>query len=211
MLKVKICGITRVADALLAAEEGADYVGLIFAPSPRRVDLRTAQDIVRHLPRGVEPVGVFLNQPLDEVRRALETAGIAVAQLHGQEPPDYCRRLGVRVVKTFDTFGEDSLERLKAYDAFAYLLDVPKGAGARSRIDPDWARLAKRHGRVFLAGRLTPESVGDLVARVRPFGVDACSATEKAPGVKDPAKVRDFIRAAREAHRHSTRIKVRIR
>ncbi|MFN3484380.1 MAG: phosphoribosylanthranilate isomerase [Planctomycetota bacterium] len=211
MIKVKICGVTRVADALQAAEEGADYVGLIFAPSPRRVDLRAAQEIVAHLPADVEPVGVFLNQPLDEVRRTLERTGIRVAQLHGQESPEYCRRLGVPVIKTFDTYTEESLERLKTYDAFAYLLDVPKGAGTRSRIDPDWARLAKRHGRVFLAGKLTAETVGDLVARVRPFGVDVCSATEKSPGVKDFAKVRAFIRAAREAHRHSTRIKVRLR
>lgn len=211
MIKVKICGVTRVADALQAAEEGADYIGLIFAPSPRRVDLRAAQEIVAHLPPDVEPVGVFLNQSSDEVRRTLERTGIRIAQLHGQESPEYCRRLGVPVIKTFDTYTEESLERLKTYDAFAYLLDVPKGAGTRSRIDPDWARLAKRHGRVFLAGKLTAETVGDLVSRVRPFGVDVCSATEKSPGVKDFAKVRAFIRAAREAHRHSTRIKVRLR
>jgi phosphoribosylanthranilate isomerase len=211
MLKVKICGITRAADALLAAEEGADYIGLIFAPSPRRVEPRAAEEIVRRLPRGVEPVGVFLDQPIDEVRRVLDTTGIRIAQLHGRETPEYCRRLGVQIIKTFDTFSEDSLERLEAYDAFAYLLDVPKGAGGRSRVDPDWARLAKRHGRVILAGKLTPENVGDLVARVRPFGVDACSATESAPGVKDPARLRAFIRAAREAHRQSTRIKVRLR
>ena len=208
MLKVKICGITNVPDSLAAAEEGADYVGLIFARSPRQVDLRSAREIVRQLPRGVEPVGVFLDQSLVDVRHLLDATGLGVAQLHGAETPGFAKDLGVPVIKTFDTFSDASIERLKAYDAFAFLLDVPKGEGARARprIDAGWALLAKRHGRVILAGKLDAANVGELVRRVRPFGVDSCRGTERAPGLKDRAKVRDFIQAARAAHKETTKI-----
>ena len=213
MLKVKICGVTRPADALAAAEAGADFVGLIFAKSPRQVDASAARDIVRALPKGVEAVGVFMNQPLAQVRETIAAAGLRLVQFHGNEDPETCRAAGVPVIKTFDTFNDASLERLKAYDAFAFLLDLPKGAGlrGRTRVDHEWALLAKRHGKVLLAGKLDPENVGAAVRRVRPWGVDTCRCTEKAPGVKDPSKIRDFIQAARLAHKETTRIKVRTR
>jgi phosphoribosylanthranilate isomerase len=205
MLKVKICGITRPADALAAAEEGADYIGLIFAPSPRRVDAGAARAVLRDLPGNVEAVGVFKDQPFDEVRETLDSTGVKMAQLHGEEPADFGRRLGRPFFKAFDTLDDAALERMKTCDAFAFLLDLPKGSPAGLRIDPDRALRAKRHGRVILAGRLTPATVGDLAARVRPFGVDCCAGTEKSPGVKDRAKIRDFIQAAREATRAGVR------
>jgi len=213
MLKIKICGITRPEDAVAAAEEGADYVGLIFAKSARRIDVKTAQDILWALPKGIEAVGVFMNQTLDEVRRILDATGLRTAQLHGDESPRFCKELGAPVIKSFDTYNDGSLDRLKKFDAFAFLLDLPKGggAGARAQIDPEWATLAKRHGKVLLAGKLTPESVGSMIRKVRPWGVDVCSATEKSPGVKDRSKLRDFIQASREAHKETTRIKVRTR
>ncbi len=211
MLKVKICGVTSVADALLATEAGADYIGLIFARSPRKIDTKTAHDVLWNLPKGVEAVGVFMDQPIDEVRRILDATGLRIAQLHGEESPRFCKELGVQVIKTFDTFSSGALEKLKTFDAFAFLLDVPKGAAARTQIDPDWALLAKRHGRVLLAGKLDARNVAELVVRVRPYGVDSCSGTEKSPGVKDRAKVRDFIRSAREAFKETTRIKVKTR
>ncbi len=213
MIKIKICGITSAADAVIAAQEGADYIGLIFARSARKIDVKTAQDVLWNLPKGVEAVGVFMNQPIEEVRRILDATGLKIAQLHGDESPRFCKELGVPVIKTFDTFSDGSLEKLKKYDAWAFLLDLPKGggAGARAQIDPDWARLAKRHGKVLLAGKLTAESAGDLIRKVRPWGVDVCSCTEKSPGVKDRAKIREFIQASREAYKETTRIKVRTR
>jgi phosphoribosylanthranilate isomerase len=213
MLKVKICGITSAADATLAAEEGADYIGLIFAKSARRIDIKKAQDILWHLPKGVEAVGVFMNQPLEEVRRILDATGLKTAQLHGDESVRYCKELGVPVIKTFDTFSDGSLEKLKKFDAFAFLLDLPKGggAGARAQVDPEWAKLAKKYGKVLLAGKLNADSVGEMIRKVRPWGVDVCSATERTPGVKDRAKVRAFIQASREAFKETTRIKVRTR
>lgn len=197
MLRVKICGITRPEDAQAAAAEGADYVGLIFAPSPRRIDARTARDILRDLPPGVKGVGVFKDQPLDEVRDTLDAAGLEIAQLHGGESPDYARELGRPFFKAFDARDDSAPERFADYDALAFLLDLPKENGKGSGIDPDRAIRARRRGRVILAGRLTPATVGDLVARVRPYGVDCCAGTEESPGVKDRAKIRDFIRNAR--------------
>lgn len=213
MLKIKICGITRAADAVAAAEEGADYIGLIFAKSARKVDVKTAQDVLWNLPKGVEAVGVFMNQPLDEVRRTLDATGLRIAQLHGDESPRFCKELGVPVIKTFDAFNDGSLEKLKKYDVFAFMLDLPKGggAGARSQVDPDWAKLAKRHGKVVLAGKLTADNVGEMIRKVRPWAVDVCSCTEKSPGVKDRAKIREFIQAASAAYKETTRIKVRTR
>ena len=213
MLRVKICGVTRVADALAVAEEGADYVGLIFARSPRQVPVKTAREIVRSLPRGVEAVGVFMNQPLDEVRAAVKDAGLKLVQLHGAETPAYAQAVGTPFIKTFDTFTEAALQRLKAYDAHAYLVDLPKGAGPRGRtkIDHEWALLAKRFGKVLLAGKLDPDNVGEMVRRVRPWGVDTCRCTETSPGVKDRARVRAFVEAARAAHKESSRIRVRTR
>ncbi|HLY11879.1 MAG TPA: phosphoribosylanthranilate isomerase [Planctomycetota bacterium] len=213
MLKIKICGITRPEDAVIAASEGADYIGIIFAKSARKVEVKTAQDILWTLPKGVEPVGVFMNQTLEEVRRILDTTGIKIAQLHGDESIRFCKELGAPVIKTFDTFNDGSLNKLKKFDAFAFLLDLPKGGGAgvRAQVDPEWAILAKRHGKVLLAGKLTADTVGEMIHKVRPWGVDVCSATEKAPGVKDRSKVRDFIQSAREAHKESTRIKIKTR
>ncbi len=213
MLKIKICGITRAADARAAAEEGADYIGLIFAKSARKIDVKTAQDLLSNLPKGIEAVGVFMNQPLEEVRRILDATGLKTAQLHGDESPRFAKELGVPVIKAFDTYNDGSLNKLKQYDAFAFLLDLPKGggAGARAQVDPEWAVLAKRHGKVLLAGKLTANSVGEMVRKVRPWGVDVCSATEKSPGLKDRAKIRDFVQSAREAFKETTRINVKTR
>src|SRR5258708_6767802 len=176
MLKIKICGITRPEDAIAAAEEGADYVGLIFAKSSRKIDIKIAQDILWALPKGL-------------------------------------KELGAPVIKSFETYNEGSLEKLKKFDAFAFLLDLPKGGGTgtRAQIDPEFATLAKRHGKVLLAGKLTADSVGAMIHKVRPWGVDVCSAIERHPGIKEPSKLRDFIQAAREAHKETTRIKVRTR
>jgi phosphoribosylanthranilate isomerase len=196
MLKVKICGCTRVDDALAAAEEGADFVGFVFAPSPRRADPAVARDAVRDLPRGTRAVGVFMDQPLDEVRSVLDRTGIGIAQLHGAESPADCAALGVPVIKAFVGLDERALPRLAEYDVYARLLDLPKGDPA-AELDPALARKAKKHGRLLLAGRLTPDRVGPLVRAVGPWGVDVAGGVESAPGVKDRDLVRSFIRAAR--------------
>jgi phosphoribosylanthranilate isomerase len=200
-MKIKICGVTGVADARLCADEGADYVGLIFADSsPRKVTVAAARRVVRALPRTVRPVAVFLDQPLDRARDILQAAGIGIAQLHGAEDPAYARAVGVPAIKVFDRFSKQDMARLRGYDVFAYLMDLPKGpSSGRKTVDVDFAIRAKSFGRVILSGRLGPSNVGDLVRRVRPFAVDACSCTERAPGRKDRGRVRSFIEAVRHA------------
>ena len=198
MFKVKICGITRAEDALAAAEEGADYVGLIFARSPRRVDIPTATEIVRQLPSGTEAVGVFRDQPLGEVRQTVGMTGIRMIQFHGNESTEICRDIALPVIKTFESFDDATLRKMETYQPFAYLLDLPKVSDG-TEVDPYFAIRAKGRGRVFLAGKLTPDNVGDRVSRVHPWGVDVASGTEESPGIKDRSRVRDFIRAAREA------------
>lgn len=195
----------------MAAEEGADMVGLIFARSPRRVDVTTAKEIIRRLPRAVEPVGVFMDQPLAEVKSILNDTGLRTAQLHGDETPDFARSLGVNVIKTFTSFTDDTLETLRRFDVFAFLLDVPKSETARTKIDLDWATVAKKYGRIMASGRLTAESAFDVVRKLRPWAVDVCSFTEIVPGRKDRAKVRAFIQSVKVAHQDSERIRVKVR
>lgn len=200
-MKIKICGVTSVADARLCADEGADYVGLIFAASsPRRIEAATARRVARALPASVQPVAVFLDHPLDEARALLQATNIGIAQLHGRESPAYAHALGAPVIKAFDRFSKRDMERLRRYDAFAYLMDLPKSSRSRRRtVDVDFAIRAKAFGRVFLSGRLDPSNVGNLARRVRPFAVDACSCTERAPGRKDRGRVRAFIEAVHHA------------
>ena len=211
MLKIKICGITSIAEAVAAAEEGADFIGLIFTKSPRRVDVAVAREIVRALPSTATPVGVFMDQPFEEVRGILRQTALSFAQLHGNESPDYAATLGVNVFKTFENYSPEKLESLRAYDTFAFLLDIPKGTQSRSSIDAHWATCAKKFGRVILSGGLTPDTVGSVIRKVRPFGVDVCRATEASPGRKDRSKVRDFILSARDAAHATTTVKVKVR
>ncbi|MBI4565476.1 MAG: phosphoribosylanthranilate isomerase [Planctomycetes bacterium] len=210
-MKIKICGITTPQDAAVALEEGADFLGFIFNRGPRQADARVVREIVRRIPRHAEGVGVFTDQPFDEVRSVLEQSDLTIAQLHGAEPPEYAAALGVRVIKTFTSFTRQSLGELAKYDSFAYLLDVPRGYAARSQVDPDWAVCAKKHGRIIVSGGLDSGNVREVIRRTRPYGVDVCSWTDRSPGVKDPDKIRAFIRAARWAVQDTERIKVTVR
>jgi len=210
-LKIKICGITSPADGEASLAEGADLLGFIFCKSPRTVDVRVARDIVRTMPDARQGVGVFNDQPLDEVRSVLAETGLTIAQLHGRETPEYAAALGVPVIKSFTSFSAEDLEALRKYDCWAYLLDVPKGQAARTQIDPDFAVCAKKYGKVIASGKLSPENVYEAIRRMRPFGVDSASGTEGSPGKKDRAKVRAFIQNARTADRETQRIKVEVR
>lgn len=210
-MKIKICGITNPADADLALSEGADLLGFIFCKSPRSIDVRTAREIVRHLPDTRPGVGVFMDQPLADVRAILQETGLTMAQLHGRETAEYAHALGVPVIKTFTAFSAESLEALRKYDSWAYLLDVPKGVGARTKIDSEWAVCAKKFGRVFASGRLTAENVHEAIHRIRPYGVDCASGTERAPGRKDPGRLRAFIQATRTADAETQSVKVEVR
>ena len=203
-VKVKICGITNLADATMAVEAGADLLGFVFyEKSPRHILVPAAKDIARQLPSQVARVGVFVNAADELVAEALGECGLHVLQFHGEETPEYCRRFGVMNMKAFRIRDEDSLKTLPAYQTDAWLLDAcTPGArgGTGATFNWDLAVEAQKFGRpVFLAGGLTPENVAEAVRRVRPFAVDVSSGVEASPGKKDAAKVRAFIAAARDA------------
>jgi phosphoribosylanthranilate isomerase len=199
-VNIKICGISSRRDADLAVAEGADLLGFVFMKGPRRIDPREAREIVKSLPANVNSVGVFRNQPQDEVRSVLAESGVGAAQLNGGEPPEYAAALGVRVIKTFPTFTRRSLEDLARYDSFAYLADP----GSRGAVDADWAACAKKFGRVMVAAPADFGALHELIHRVRPWGVDAT-------GVKDPERIRALVGAVRAAEQDSQKIRVTIR
>jgi phosphoribosylanthranilate isomerase len=203
MTRIKICGITSPDDAALAVEAGADALGFNFVPgTPRCMAPEIAGAIIAGLAPFVTCVGVFLDQPLEEVLRASAVAGVGAVQLHGSEGEDFARRIPLKVIKAIPATDAAGLRRMVGYPAHAFLLDSHRAgeAGGTGRTFPwDLAREARRHGRIVLAGGLTPENVAEAVRRARPFAVDVASGVERRPGVKDPQKVRDFVAAVRRA------------
>jgi phosphoribosylanthranilate isomerase len=202
--RVKICGITNVADALAAAEAGADMIGLMFyEQSPRHITLATAVEISRALPPFVLRVGVFVNPDEALVNRAIAECGLSLLQFHGDETSEFCTQFGVMSLKALRVRDAESLKTLENFHTDAFLLDAysPSGLGGTGeKFNWDLAIEAQKLGKpIFLAGGLTPENVPDAVKIVRPFAVDVSSGVESAPGTKDAAKVRAFIQAVRNA------------
>lgn len=196
--RVKICGITRLDDALHAVHCGADALGFVFYErSPRCVSPEQVRTMIAALPPLVTTVGLFVNQTAEIIRQVVAHCGLDVVQLHGDEPPEVCRALApCRVIKALRLRDAESLRDLEHFPASAILLDawVPDrfgGTGHRC----DWqlaAEVAAGHT-VMLAGGLAPDCVAEAVRRVRPYAVDVSSGVESAPGVKDPEKVAAFI------------------
>jgi phosphoribosylanthranilate isomerase len=204
---IKICGVTREEDALLAASLGAWAVGFNFyEKSPRCVTVEQAAGMAAQLPRGVRRVGVFVNAGRSAIELAVAGAGLDMIQLHGDEPPDMCRSWPCEVIKAMPLRSEGDIERLAAYEVSLHLVDSRAGGayGGTGKLS-DWtlaAEAAARH-RLLLAGGLTPRNVAEAVRAVHPFGVDVASGVEREPGVKDASKMKAFFIAAREAARET--------
>ena len=201
-VKIKICGITSVADGLAAAEAGADMIGLMFyAGSPRYVTLAQAAEISRALPPFVLRVGVFVNPDAAQVTEAIAACGLNLLQFHGEETSEFCTQFCMMSVKAQRVQNADSLAALENFQTDAFLLDAYSKAGlggTGEKFNWDLAVAAQKFGKpIFLAGGLTPENVADAVKQVRPFAVDVSSGVESAPGKKDAAKVKKFINAVR--------------
>ena len=201
---VKICGITSEADALAAAEAGADAIGLMFYEgSPRHVTLEQAKAISAALPPHVMRVGVFVNAEEAFVHQALTECMLNILQFHGDETPEECSRYPVMTLKAFRVQGEETLAQLEAYPSAGYLLDAyVKDAlgGTGATFNWDLAVRAQEFGKpIFLAGGLTPENVAEAVRKVQPFGVDVSSGVESEPGRKDAEQMRTFVAAAKGA------------
>lgn len=201
MIRIKICGITNLEDALLAAALGAQALGFIFYPkSPRAVSPEAARDIIRGLPPFVLAVGVFVDAEASSVREIAERVGLDWVQLHGRESPQYCRALGRRVVKGFRIQDANSLAALPAYRGAvqAFLLDTYKPGtpgGTGETFDWDLARRAGEYGPIILAGGLNAGNVAAAIRAAQPQAVDVASGVEAAPGKKDPEKLRSFFEA----------------
>ncbi len=200
-MKVKICGITRVEDALAAARLGADALGFNFWPrSKRYVPPATVRAIVRRLPAFVTAVGVFVDATREEVLRALDQSGVGVAQLHGDEPPALCASLPVPVLKAIRLDGPHALPQLASYEVQGFLLDAPGAGYGGSGTTCDWGLAAEvaRELPIVLAGGLTPENVAEAIRAAAPWAVDVASGVERSPGVKDADKLARFIERAKE-------------
>ena len=218
MIRAKICGIRRTEDAIIAAEAGADFFGLVFVPERRRrLEAGVAAEIVEELrtliPDPPQAVGLFADQPLDEVADTIKSCGLDLAQLCGQESPDYCRqvadRTGAEIIKVLHISASEAVGgglggRLAPYQqAGCYItLDrLVEGLQGGTGQSFDWevaAQLSRMGYRYLLAGGLTPENVGQAVKQVNPWGVDVSTGVET-DGLKDEEKIRAFIRNARSA------------
>jgi phosphoribosylanthranilate isomerase len=202
--RVKVCGVTSIEDALLACELGAAAIGFVFWPgSPRFIDPDRAASIVAKLPPLVSTVGVFVDQPLEEVQRTADVAKLSAVQLHGDEPLAYARRVLQPVIKSVPVADDFVPESIDAYPPEVTVLldahDPARHGGTGRTIDWSAAAAAALRRPVFLSGGLNPGNVAEAIARVNPYCVDLSSGVESSPGVKDPAKLRalfDAIRAA---------------
>jgi phosphoribosylanthranilate isomerase len=206
-VKVKICGMTTLADAEAAASAGAWAVGLNHSPeSPRLIDPDVAAAIGAALKRRCEVAGVFVNAHLDDVVAAAENAELTLVQLHGEEGPSYCaeihRRTGCRVIKAFRVRSPAEVTAARAYRTDFHLFDAYRpGVHGGTGASFDWELVAGRRGGVpaILAGGLNSDNVADAIAAANPWAVDVCSGVETSPGVKDHGRVTSFIAAADRA------------
>jgi phosphoribosylanthranilate isomerase len=202
MVRVKICGITNLEDALEAMDAGADALGFVFHPaSPRHIFPEEAAKIIRALPPFVQTVGLCVDAQAELVNDTADLCGLDLVQLHGDEPPEYCTMLRRRLIKAFRVKDISSLEPMHHYQTVAgFLLDAwsPDVYGGTGRtFNWEIASAAKQYGPIILAGGLTPANVAEAVSRVTPYGVDVSSGVEVTPGKKDAEKVREFIRQAK--------------
>jgi phosphoribosylanthranilate isomerase len=217
MFRIKICGITTVDDARVAASAGADAVGLNFYPkSPRWIDADQARRIVEALPDGVAKVGLFVNPPEADVCRTFDDLRLDLVQLHGDKPPEFLARLGDRPVVRAFRLGEaglapvveylDRCRRLDCLPRMVLLDSLVKGAYGGTGKVTDWTAAARYpvgdwHPPLVLAGGLTPDNVAEAIRAVRPAAVDTASGVESSPGRKAEAAVRQFVRRALDAFR----------
>jgi phosphoribosylanthranilate isomerase len=200
MVKVKICGITNIGDALAAVECGADALGFVFAPSPRQVTTEVAREIADSLPPFICKVGVFVNSDLKKVKDTMASCRLDLAQLHGDEDPGYCAALFPRAIKVFTTKNVPSERELRQYRVAAYMFDIDKGTAFKGSEQTELWQLAHRlgdYGPVILAGGLTPGNVSEAIKIARPYAVDVSSGVETKPGKKAYNKMRAFIIAAK--------------
>lgn len=208
--RIKICGITNAEDAAVAVAAGADAIGVIFAPSPRRVTLDQAAAALASVPVPVARVGVFVDASAEEIAAAVSACGLTAVQFSGHETPEECDAVPVPVIKAIGVGMDFDTQTVGPYrdHAAALLLDtyVAGKAGGTSQTF-DWQAVGEVSGRVpfFVAGGLNPENIGECIAALHPYAVDVSSGVETFPGEKDHQKVIAFCAAVRAADRKARR------
>ena len=208
MTKVKVCGITNLADAEKALEFGADALGFNFyPPSPRCIAPEEARAVLQRLPEGSCNVAVFVNEPKEKVREIIAQGELAngrqaysALQFHGEESQEYCRGWSMKVIKAFRVREKKSLEGMEQFPADFYLLDSWSSGygGSGAAFSWEWLEGLKTE-KLILSGGLSIENVVEAIRRIHPYGVDVCSGVETRPGIKDHAKLKEFILAAKGA------------
>lgn len=197
-IKVKICGIKKVEDALFAAAAGADAVGLVFAPSPRRVNVEEARAVCAAMPPFVARVGIFVDEEKETVEQIARTCGLTALQFHGDEDAGYCQSFTLPVLKAIRVRAGQKPKGMDEFPAAAFIFDTydPLLAGGTGR-PFDWSLLGIKHRKpVIIAGGLTAENVGEAIRIARPYGVDVSGGVETG-GEKDWDKISGFINAVR--------------
>ena len=199
MVKVKICGITNLEDALGSLFCGADALGFVFyKKSPRYIYPSKAANILRILPKNIKRVGVFVDEKVSSVKKVAKLCGLDMLQFHGKESPEYCKKFkGYKVIKAFRINKKEDLEGINKYKTFAYLFDSfsktkPGGTGNKF----NWKMLAKAttiKPIVFVSGGLTALNVRKAVKLLKPGWIDVSSSLESKPGKKDFNKIRKFM------------------
>jgi phosphoribosylanthranilate isomerase len=208
MTKVKVCGITNLADAEKALEYGADALGFNFyPPSPRCIAPEETRAVLLRLPEGSCNIAVFVNEPKEKVREIIDHGELAngrqaysALQFHGEESKEYCRGWSMKVIKAFRVREKKSLEGMEQFPADFYLLDSWSSGygGSGAAFSWEWLEGLKTE-KLILSGGLSIENVVEAIRRIHPYGVDVCSSVERRPGIKDHAKLKEFILTAKGA------------
>ncbi len=204
MVKVKICGITNHQDAAIAVKLGADAIGFVFAPSPRRIAPEKAREIITELPPFVQTVGVFVNERPDAIREIIRLCSLNLIQLHGDEPPEMCKDFMPHTIKAFRVRDKTVLQSIAPYKGKirAILFDTyvaQERGGTGRRFDWDLAIMGKGLGvSVILSGGLTPSNSERAILTVKPFAVDVGSGVENRPGEKDHFLIKELMKKIRK-------------
>jgi len=201
MTKIKICGITNIEDALLAAGLGADALGFIFyKDSKRYISSEDALSIKSQLPPFISTVGVFVNQDIEELKTVKEEVGFDVYQLHGEESPNYCKKLGVNIIKAIRMKNKPKDIDLESYPVNAFLFDTYSSSeygGTGESFDWQLLKDIGHSKKIILSGGLTPQNVAGAIEIVKPYAVDVSTGVEEYPGKKNPVKLQQFISMVR--------------
>jgi len=200
-VKVKICGMMRAADVAAAIAAGVDALGFVFVPASKRcLDHTLAARLCRLVPAFITRVGLFLDQPADDIRQVLDQVPLNLLQFHGRESPEFCRQFGLPYIKAIAVEDSNSIHcaERKFYDAAGILVDSHQpGAMGGTGKTVDWGKVCPGERPWILAGGLTPDNVAEAVHRLRPWAVDVATGVEQSPGVKDEVAMKRFIQEAK--------------